>query len=430
MKVYIITLGCKVNQYESEVMLELFLNSGFERSNKIEDSDIIIINSCTVTSSSDQKVRQTVNRAKKKNNNAILVLTGCMPQAFPETAGMIDNVDIVLGNSNKTGIINSVMKFMSNPQKIIDIKSYGKKDSFETMSVGAFHERTRAFIKIEDGCNRFCSYCIIPYARGRVRSKSIEDIKSEAIRLSESGYLEVVLVGINLSAYGQDIGLHLCDAVEVICSVPKIKRVRLSSLEPEQMEYSVLKRISLQEKLCPQFHLSLQSGCDQTLKRMNRHYNTSDYYEIVSNIRKTFKNPSITTDVMVGFPGEDEEEFNKSIEFVDKIGFSKVHVFQYSRRPGTKAYLEKNQVTNAIKSVRSKKMIEITNDGRKRLLNSQLNTVQPVLFESFNDDGYYEGYTPNYTHVLAKSDSVISGKILNVLIEGIEDNSCVGKVIF
>lgn len=430
MKVYIITLGCKVNQYESEVILELFLNSGFERSDKIEDADVIIINSCTVTSSSDQKVRQMINRTKKKNNNAILVLTGCMPQAFPETAGMLDNVDIVLGNSNRSDIISSVMKFISNPQKIVDIKPYGKKDSFEKMSVDTFHERTRAFIKIEDGCNRFCSYCIIPYARGRVRSKSIEDLKSEIVRLSESGYLEVVLVGINLSAYGQDIGSHLCDAVEAACSVPKIKRVRLGSLEPEQMEYNVLKRLSLQEKLCPQFHLSLQSGCDETLRRMNRHYNTSAYYEIVSNIRKIFENPSITTDVMVGFPGEDEEEFNKSIEFVDKIGFSKVHVFPYSRRPGTKADLEKNQVTNAMKSVRSKKMIEITDTGRKRSLNSQLNTVQPVLFESLRDDGYYEGYTPNYTHVLAKSGSAISGKILNVSIESVKENSCIGKVIF
>lgn len=429
MKVFIITLGCKVNQYESEVMLELFLNSGFEKANKLEDADVIIVNSCTVTATSDQKVRQMINKTKRKNNNAVIVLTGCMPQAFPEVVDALDNIDIVLGNSNRSEVLNSVIDYMSNHQRIIDIKPYGKKDSFEKMSVSEFHERTRAFIKIEDGCNRFCSYCIIPYARGRVRSKSLRDLEKEVTKLSENGYTEVVLVGINLSAYGQDIGLHLCDAVETVCKIEKIKRVRLSSLEPEKMDYEVLKRLSLQEKLCPQFHLSLQSGCDATLKRMNRHYDTHEYYEIVINIRKLFKNPSITTDVMVGFPGESDEEFNQSLEFVKKVGFSKVHVFSYSRRPGTKADLEKDQILNSVKAIRSKKMIEATNESRLNFLNSQVGTKHSVLFENLKNNGYYEGYTTNYVPVLVKSKDNLSGKILNTLIESVNEGVCFGRIL-
>lgn len=429
MKVFIITLGCKVNQYESEAMLKSFLNSGFEKSKEITDADVIVINSCTVTSTSDQKVRQVINRSKKKNYDAIIVLTGCMPQAFPDIAKSFDDVDIVLGNSNRKDVIKSVIKFMSTHQKIINIKPYGKKDDFEKIEIDEFHERTRAFIKIEDGCNRFCSYCIIPYARGRVRSKNLDDLKNEVMRLSDSGYEEVVLVGINLSAYGEDLGLHLCDAVDTVCDIPGIKRVRLGSLEPERMSENVLKRLSKQGKLCPQFHLSLQSGCDDTLKRMNRHYNTDEYYEIVLNIRKLFNNPSITTDVMVGFPSESESEFLESVEFVKKVGFSKAHVFAYSRRPGTKADLEKNQITKDLKASRSKKMIEVTNISREKFLNSQINTVQSVLFERYKDNDFYEGYTKNYTPVLVKSDDILSGKIFNVEIQSVERGVCIGKLV-
>lgn len=429
MKVFIITLGCKVNQYESEAMLKSFLNSGFEKSKEITEADVIVINSCTVTSTSDQKVRQVINRSKKKNYDAIIVLTGCMPQAFPDIAKSFDDVDIVLGNSNRKDVIKSVIKFMSTHQKIINIKPYGKKDDFEKIEIDEFHERTRAFIKIEDGCNRFCSYCIIPYARGRVRSKNLDDLKNEVMRLSDSGYEEVVLVGINLSAYGEDLGLHLCDAVDTVCDIPGIKRVRLGSLEPERMSENVLKRLSKQGKLCPQFHLSLQSGCDDTLKRMNRHYNTDEYYEIVLNIRKLFNNPSITTDVMVGFPSESESEFLESVEFVEKVGFSKAHVFAYSRRPGTKADLEKNQITKDLKASRSKKMIEVTNISREKFLNSQINTVQSVLFERYKDSDFYEGYTKNYTPVLVKSDDILSGKIFNVEIQSVERGVCIGKLV-
>lgn len=429
MKVFIITLGCKVNQYESEAMLKSFLNSGFEKSKEITEADVIVINSCTVTSTSDQKVRQVINRSKKKNYDAIIVLTGCMPQAFPDIAKSFDDVDIVLGNSNRKDVIKSVIKFMSTHQKIINIKPYGKKDDFEKIEIDEFHERTRAFIKIEDGCNRFCSYCIIPYARGRVRSKNLDDLKREVMRLSDSGYEEVVLVGINLSAYGEDLGLHLCDAVDTVCDIPGIKRVRLGSLEPERMSENVLKRLSKQGKLCPQFHLSLQSGCDDTLKRMNRHYNTDEYYEIVLNIRKLFNNPSITTDVMVGFPSESESEFLKSVEFVKKVGFSKAHVFAYSRRPGTKADLEKNQIAKDLKASRSKKMIEVTNISREKFLNSQINTVQSVLFERYKNNDFYEGYTKNYTPVLVKSDDILSGKIFNVKIQSVERGVCIGKLV-
>ncbi len=427
MNIFIITLGCKVNQYESEYMLELFLKSGFIKSESYEIADIVIINSCTVTATSDQKVRQTVNKVRNKNKDAIIVLTGCMPQAFPEIANKIKGIDIILGNSFKSDILNTVNQFIDNKKKSIKIKPYNKNENFEPIKVENFDNRTRAFIKIEDGCNRFCTYCIIPYARGRVRSKNLKDLKEEVASLAKRGYREIVLVGINLSAYGNDIGCSLCDAIEVVCSEDLIDRVRLGSLEPEQINLDVLKRISKQTKFCEQFHLSLQSGSDHILEKMNRHYNTEYYKNIVSNIRSIFRNSSITTDIMIGFPGETDYNFFESLNFVEKIGFSKMHVFSYSRRPGTEAYLYKDQISNKIKSIRSKEMLNLAYKSREKFLASQIGLIEPVLFENKNNN-LYEGYTKNYTKVLVKSDIDIAGEIIEIFIDSSKKDHCIGRI--
>lgn len=426
MKVSTITLGCKVNQYETQSMLNQLLQGGFSACQTGEDADIILLNSCTVTSTSDHKVKQTLHKARREHPHAVIVLTGCMPQAFPELAEDLTDADIVLGNSNRSSLLPHILQYLSTRQRIIDIVPHQTKEKFESMSVENFYERTRAFIKIQDGCNRFCSYCIIPYARGRVRSKPLDDLIAEVTQLSEKGYKEIVLTGINLSAFGQDINLHLCDAVEAVCAINGIERVRLGSLEPEQLSEDVIIRLSKQQKLCPQFHLSLQSGCDETLKRMNRHYTTEEYRTIVQNLRNAFDNAAITTDIMVGFPGETEEEFMQSLEFAKEISFSKVHVFAYSQRPGTKACNAPNQITKKVKETRSKQMMHVTNQTKQAFLNQQCGTIQDVLVEREINTNLYEGYTANYTPVQFHSDKNLCGQLVAVHITKANENDCYG----
>lgn len=426
MKVSTITLGCKVNQYETQAMLNQLLQGGFSACQTDEDADIILLNSCTVTSTSDHKVKQTLHKARREHPHAVIVLTGCMPQAFPELAEDLTDADIVLGNSNRSSLLPHILQYLSTRQRIIDIVPHQTKEKFESMSVENFYERTRAFIKIQDGCNRFCSYCIIPYARGRVRSKPLDDLIAEVTQLSEKGYKEIVLTGINLSAFGQDTNLHLCDAVEAVCAINGIERVRLGSLEPEQLSKDVIIRLSKQQKLCPQFHLSLQSGCDETLKRMNRHYTTEEYKTIVQNLRNAFDNAAITTDIMVGFPGETEEEFLQSLEFAKEISFSKVHVFAYSQRPGTKACNAPNQITKKVKETRSKQMMHVTNQTKQAFLNQQCGTIQDVLVEREISPNLYEGYTANYTSVQFHSDKNLCGQLVAVHITKAGENDCYG----
>ena len=426
MKVSTITLGCKVNQYETQAMLNQLLQGGFSACQTGEDADIILLNSCTVTSTSDHKVKQTLHKARREHPHAVIVLTGCMPQAFPELAEDLTDADIVLGNSNRSSLLPHILQYLSTRQRIIDIVPHQTKEKFESMSVENFYERTRAFIKIQDGCNRFCSYCIIPYARGRVRSKPLDDLIAEVTQLAEKGYKEIVLTGINLSAFGQDINLHLCDAVEAVCAINGIERVRLGSLEPEQLSEDVIMRLAKQQKLCPQFHLSLQSGCDETLKRMNRHYTTEEYRTIVQNLRNAFDNAAITTDIMVGFPGETEEEFMQSLEFAKEISFSKVHVFAYSQRPGTKACNAPNQITKKVKETRSKQMMHVTNQTKQAFLNQQCGTIQDVLVEREINTNLYEGYTANYTPVQFHSDKNLCGQLVAVHITKANENDCYG----
>ena len=425
MNVLFYTLGCKVNQYETEAIKEMFLNKGHTSNEKL-CADAIIINSCTVTAESDRKTRQILGRYRRNYPNAVIVLTGCMVQAFPEKAKELTAADIVIGNKNIKNIVSLAEEYANN--KIFDYEQHKNKDPYITPSISDFDERTRAYIKIEDGCDRFCSYCIIPYARGRVRSRKLDDIKLEATRLAKKGYKEVVLVGINLSAYGKGDDINLCDAVEAVCSVEGIKRVRLGSLEPDHITDQMLERFKAQDKFCPQFHLSLQSGCSETLKRMNRHYDSAFYLDLVNRIRKIFPDAAITTDVMVGFAGETDEEFKKSADFVKEVGFAKCHIFVYSRRTGTVAAALKNQVEKAEKQERSKIMRLTADNTEKEFLNMQLGKIFPVLFET-GSDGYAVGFTPNYTKVLVKTHSYHTGEILNVKLTEVSTDFCYGEIL-
>ncbi len=426
MKVSVITLGCKVNQYESQAMLGDLSAAGYSPCDGAAGSDVVIINSCTVTAESDRKVRQALRRARRENPRAVVVLAGCMPQAFPEAAERLTEADIVLGNSNRSSLVPDLQDFLATRRRVVDITPHG--NLFEPMRVDRFFERTRAFVKIEDGCNRFCTYCIIPFARGRVRSKPMDDLMAELEQIAANGYREAVLTGINLSAYGQETGLTLCDAVETACKVESIARVRLGSLEPERLDSAVIRRLSRQPKLCPQFHLSLQSGCDATLKRMNRHYTADEYRAIVKNLRDVFPNAAITTDIMVGFPGETEEEFRQSLAFEREIGFAKVHVFVYSRRPGTAAAKMEGQVARRVGEERSAEMIRAAERTRQAFLARQVGLTEPVLFERKHPQNLYEGYTANYTPVRVPSGRDLCGRILPVRITGAEKDFCAGEI--
>lgn len=435
MKAKVVTLGCKVNQYESEAMLESLLDGGFLEAAGAEAADVVVVNSCTVTAEGDRKARQALRRAKKENPGAVTVLTGCWPQAFPKEAEQFLDADIVLGTSNRTSLLPHVLEYLSSRQRAVDIPPHEQGEKFEDLKVSSFHgrkgsPRTRAFLKIEDGCDRFCSYCVIPYARGRVRSKPLGDIRAEVEDLTAHGYKEVVLTGINLPCYGQDLGVTLCDAVETVCRVPGAARVRLGSLEPEQLTPRVIARLARLEKLCPQFHLSLQSGCNETLKRMNRHYTAEEYAGIAENLRKVFPNCAITTDVMVGFAGETEEEFEDSLAFVERISFAKVHVFAYSRRPGTRAYNAPGQVENAIKEARSRRMQETARKSQMDFYRAQMGRTEEVLFERAVEPNVYEGHTKNYTPVRAASSRPLHGQILPTVLSSFGPEGCLGTVVF
>lgn len=427
MNIHLLTLGCKVNQYETEAIREAFESKGYTV-NSDNKAGIVIINSCTVTAESDRKTRQLLRKQRKLYPDAVIVLTGCMVQANPQKINDLPEADIIAGNRNTGDILALTEQFLRNKKRILAVEEHKNGDLYNTPSISSFSERTRAYMKIEDGCDRFCSYCIIPFARGRVRSRGIEDIKKEAIRLSNNGFCEIVLVGINLSAYGKDTGFNLCDAIDAVCEVDGIKRVRLGSLEPDHITDNMLKRLKAQSKFCPQFHLSLQSGCDETLKRMNRHYDSDFYFDLISRIRKIFDNPTITTDIMVGFAGETEEEFEKSLAFAKKCGFARAHIFAYSKRSGTVAAALPNQVTNAEKQRRARLMAEATKQSEADLLNTLCGQTVSVLFETC-EDGFFEGYTENYSRACVKSNENLTGKILNVKITHCDNEKCFGEIV-
>ena len=430
-RIALTTVGCKVNQYETEVLAELFRARGYEVVSPDAEAEVCLLNSCTVTSTGDQKTRQLLRRMKKRNPGAIAVLTGCFPQAFPEAAAAIPEADIVTGELARAKIPDLVERFFQTGERIVEIPEHKRGEEFESMQVTGLGSRTRAYVKIEDGCERYCSYCIIPKARGPIRSKPMEDIERELLSLAEAGYKEVVLVGINLSSYGKEIGLRLIDTVRLACSVPGIKRVRLGSLEPELLSDEDIHEMASFPTFCPQFHLALQSGCDRTLRSMNRHYDTAEYERIVRTIEKAFDGemPALTTDIMVGFPGETDEDFQASADFAEKIGFARVHVFSYSRREGTPAAARPTQVAEPVKSLRSKEMIRVTDKTRTDFLDRMIGRIEKVLIESTKTPFGYEGYTANYTPVLVECGEEFVGRIVPVELVSRLDGRCVGRML-
>lgn len=427
MKAAFYTLGCKVNQYETEYMSELLKNAGFEIVAPSESADYYIINSCTVTATADQKTRQNVRKFKRKHPDSVVILTGCMPQAFPEDAQALAEADIVFSNKNDGDILELINKYNTDKNRVIYIDEHKTGDEFKKCSITDFNERIRAFVKIEDGCDRFCSYCIIPKSRGRVRSKNPDDLKAETAQLANSGIKEIVLVGINLSAYGKNENFDIVDAVNICAENNKIERVRLGSLEPDHITDDIIERLAKIDKFCPQFHLSLQSGCNKTLKNMNRHYTAEEYKALCDKLRSTFDNASITTDVMVGFHQEDEKDFEESLRFVKEIAFEKVHTFPYSERQGTAASKKGDSVPKKEKERRAAVMIAETEKIRTEYLKGLIGQTTEVLFENEILENTYQGYTKNYLPVQIQSNDNLIGKTLNVKIKDYNNDYCIAE---
>ena len=426
MQYTIITFGCKVNQYESIGISTAMKKAGFTEACEQGKGEIFIINSCSVTGASDKKACHEAERIRKSCPDAVIVLTGCFPQAFPNEAEKT-GADIIIGNSGKDKIPSLIKSFLEQREKQIKIPELPLL--YEGMELKRQGEKTRAFIKIEDGCNRFCSYCIIPYARGRVRSRSIESIVSEVEECVSAGQKEIVLVGINLSCYGNDTGKTLADAVEAVCGIDGVKRVRLSSLEPELLDEETIRRFAAQKKLCPHFHLSLQSGSNATLRRMNRRYTAQEYSEIVGNLRRYFENPAITTDMMVGFAGETDEEFEESYAFAQKIGFAKIHVFSYSIREGTAAAKRTDHIPDNVKAERYRRLSQLDEKLHGEFLASQVGTVQDILVEKRKSPDYANGLTPNYTPVRVYGSKAERQDVIKIKIVGVKDGYCTGEEI-
>ncbi len=425
MQVYYHTFGCKVNSYETENILQQMETKGHTTVTKISEADVCIINSCTVTHEADSKLIQLVHKIRRDNPKAIIVIAGCYSQLSPT---VMDLADIAVGTSNKTKI--AVLIDSYNCSKLDAVVPHFKDEPFESIFNRGNPRKTRAEIKIQDGCDRFCTYCTIPYARGRARSKAIADIESEAKQLVLDGHKELCLVGINLSCYGQDIGLTLADAVESVCNRSGAERVRLGSLEAELLTEDIIIRMANCKSLCPHFHLSLQSGCDKTLKDMGRRYVKAEYFTIVKCLRKHFPDCAITTDIMVGFPGETEENFNESLEFVKNIGFADGHVFPYSPREGTVAAKRNDQITPEIKAMRAKVMAEAVAESKKTYLQSMIGKTVSVLFEKEKDSAYHSGHSDNYLFVkVNRFTDALRYQIKDVLITGVEYGCCYGEIV-
>ena len=428
LNIYFMTFGCKVNQYETEQIAERFAADGHTRTDELSLADVCVINSCTVTAEADKKLRQFVSRVKRESPDCITVLTGCYPTAFRTEAAEL-GCDMRISNKDKQNIPQLVCDF-------IDVTSLSAAGSHYDLSPADHRQqqdgsRTRAYIKIQDGCNLFCTYCIIPYARGKLRSKPLDDIEAEVRSLVTDGYREIILTGINLCCYGRDLGgKRLVDAVERVCSVQGDFRVRLSSMEPEMISDSDIERMAAQPKLCPHFHLSLQSGCDRTLRAMNRHYNSAEYLALCEKLRSAFPDCAITTDIMVGFPDETQEDFAESCEFAEKVGFAQAHIFPYSRRSGTKADLMPNQLTRSEKSARAAEMARVCRGTALAYNKTFVGRTVEVLFEREGDKPYHTGHSREYIEVrVPRSDSETwRRQIKRVKITGAEADCCTGEI--
>ncbi len=423
------TFGCKVNQYESAVISEGMIKKGFTKAEDIRKADIVIINSCSVTEQSDKKACQLIRKLKNGNPDCIIALCGCFPQAFKSEAEK-SGAYIITGTEDKDKLPDIIYNYVQSSQKDVlsGVSELTDHLCFNDMPLSDMG-KTRAFIKIEDGCDRYCAYCIIPYARGKVRSRSIEDIIKETEFQVKCGHKEMVAVGINLSLYGSDIGLRLADAIHAICSVDSVERVRLSSLEPELITEEDIIRLSNEPKLCPHFHLALQSGCEATLKRMNRHYTPDEYYKIVENLRRYFPGCSVTTDIMVGFAGETDEEFEESIAFCEKVGFAAMHVFTYSVRSGTEAAERSDFVSPDVAAVRYKKMSELAARMKTEYFKNTVGKIKQVLIQKRESESYANGLTPEYVPVRIYNCDAKKHDILTIKVTSAQKNEfCVGEV--
>ncbi|RDY29715.1 tRNA (N(6)-L-threonylcarbamoyladenosine(37)-C(2))-methylthiotransferase MtaB [Romboutsia weinsteinii] len=422
-KVAFYTLGCKVNQYETEAMLEMFKKDGYEQVESEEYADVYVINTCTVTHMSDRKSRQYIRRMKKKNPDAIIAVVGCYSQVSPEEILDIEEVNLVMGTNERRTIVEEIKKIDST-KKASTVDDIMKVKAFEEIEVSQSNGKTRAFMKIQDGCDRFCTYCIIPYARGgRVRSRDIESILTEAKTLAENGYKEVVLTGIHVASYGKDLResqIKLLDVIKKINEIDGIERIRLSSVEPILFTDEFVNEVKNMKKVCPHYHLSLQSGCDETLKRMNRRYTTEEYKVIVDRLRENIPNVAITTDVIVGFPGETNDEFKKTYEFLKDIELSQMHIFKYSPRQGTPAATMENQIDPQMKQMRSDQLLNLSKENFEKFAKKFVGEELDVLFEANIVENKFEGLTPNYIRVVVDSDKDLQGKILKVKITDVK----------
>ena len=431
-----ITLGCKVNQYETNAMAQKFIEKNYnviEENNKEKNPDICIINTCTVTNMSDRKSRQMLRRVKEKNPETVVVAVGCYAQVAKKELEEIPEIDLVLGNNEKVDIVKYVEEYVDENIKNEEIDDVMQSKEFSDFGSITYSEKTRAVIKIQDGCDRFCSYCIIPYARGRVRSRKPESIISEVKKISENGIKEVVITGIHIASYGKDFSFskdsklenyRLINLLEEINKVDGIERIRLGSIEPLLITEEFVERLIKLNKICHHFHLSLQSGCDETLKRMNRRYTTEQFKEIVKILRNAYDDVNLTTDIIVGFPGETEEEFNKTYEFLKEIKFYKMHIFKYSPRKGTKAAVMPNQIPGNIKEERSKKLIELSDKNEFEYNSKYLG--KEVLFEE-EKTGEYKGHTQNYIMVYCKSQEKLDNQIKKVKCKEVQNEHIVAE---
>lgn len=425
----IITLGCKVNQYESEAVEEIFKARGFER--KENNADVYVINTCTVTNMSDRKSRQMISRARKDNPDAIIAVMGCYSQVKPEDVAKIEGVDIILGSRNKEEVVDLCEDMLQNKEAIDQVISVSEEKTFEDLEISNQTEMTRAYMKIQDGCNMYCSYCLIPYARGNVVSRPMDSIAKEAERLAKNGFKEIVLTGIHVASFGKDFkdGTSLIDVIENVAKVSGIERIRLSSMEPRHITRDFLERMKATKKACDHFHLSLQSGSDDVLKAMNRKYDTKVFKEKTDLIREVFPNAGLTTDIIVGFPGESEENHKETMDFVKKIKFAKTHLFKYSKRDGTKAASMKGQVNGNIKKERLKDLEAIEKTNREEFLQKQVGKTLSVLFEEKSDlEGFKSGYSTNYLRVNVENPSLPTNEIYDVKITGIINDELIGEI--
>lgn len=428
MKAALHNLGCKVNAYETEAMQQILEEAGYEIVPFSEYADVYVINTCSVTNMADRKSRQMLHRAKKQNPDAIVVGAGCYVQTKEAQALVDESIDIVIGNNKKHELVPLLQEYEASHRKMACVADINhEKQAYEELSLSRTTEHTRAFIKVQDGCNQFCTYCIIPFARGRVRSRELPDVLQEIRTLAKSGYREVVLTGIHLSSYGVDNGESLLHLIEAVHELEGIERIRLGSLEPRIVTDAFAKRLSELPKICPHFHLSLQSGCDTVLSRMNRRYDTAEYEAGCALLRRYFEHPAITTDVIVGFPGETDEEFETTERYLERIHFYEMHIFQYSRREGTKAAAMPDQVPEAVKKERSEKLLALghrmSEEFRRYYLGRQ---VTALLEEEFLYDGkrYYTGYTKEYVKVAVEtkkdlSNTFVTGTLKTQLTEDV-----------